>query len=101
MQISFPVSPHTYLEKLGIVFEDADAIREHLHCWLNAPYAAYVELLALFDLALYLARDRLGAAVRGDVIEFREVVGRQFQVEARIQWLEFLRSCHPNSPVVW
>ena len=99
--VTFSASPHSYLEKLGIVFEDADAVRVRFDYWLNVPYAAYVELLTLFDLALYLARDRLDAAVRGDIIEFRDVVGKQFQVEARIQWLEFLRSCHPKSPVVW
>ncbi|KAH6881450.1 hypothetical protein BKA58DRAFT_2461 [Alternaria rosae] len=30
--VTFPASPHTYLEKLGIIFEDADGIRGHLEC---------------------------------------------------------------------
>jgi hypothetical protein len=99
--IDFPEGPNSYLEKLTLVFEPADAIRKHFDNWLAMPQESYAELLRLQDLALYLARDRLDAAGRGDTARFREVVARQVQFAARFEWLEFLGRCHPGSPVVW
>ncbi|CAA9956464.1 HRD1 HRD ubiquitin ligase complex ER membrane component [Pyrenophora teres f. maculata] len=100
-QVTLPAEPHSYLDKLALVFEPAQMICENFHNWFNVPMDAYTELLKLTDLALYLARDRLEAAIRGDAVMFRDVVARQLQVGARIEWLEFLERCHPNSPSVW
>ncbi|KAF7577607.1 HRD1, HRD ubiquitin ligase complex, ER membrane component [Pyrenophora tritici-repentis] len=100
-QITLPTEPHSYLAKLALVFEPAQMICDNLHNWFNVPMDSYTELLKFSDLALYLARDRLEAAIRGDVVMFRDIVARQLQVGARIEWLEFLERCHPNSPSVW
>jgi hypothetical protein len=100
-QIDFLAGPNSYLEKLTLIFEPADAIRKHFNNWLAMPQESYAELLRLQDLALYLARDRLDAAGRGDTARFREVVARQVQFASRFEWLEFLGRCHPGSPVVW
>lgn len=100
-QITLPAEPHSYLAKLALIFEPAQKICENLHNWFNIPTDSYTELLGLSNLVLYLARDRLEAAIQGDVSKFRDVVARQLQVGARIEWLEFLERCHPNSPSVW
>ncbi|CAE6995312.1 hypothetical protein PTNB73_04638 [Pyrenophora teres f. teres] len=100
-QVTLPAEPHSYLDKLALVFEPAQMICENFHNWFSVPLDSYTELLKLTDLALYLARDRLEAAIRGDAVMFRDVVARQLQVGARIEWLEFLERCHPNSPSVW
>ncbi|KAF1833685.1 hypothetical protein BDW02DRAFT_500035 [Decorospora gaudefroyi] len=96
--VHLPVEPHSYLDKLTLIFEPADAIRKDLHNWNNEPRDSYAEYLRLSDLALYLTRDRLHAAIRGDTDRFREVVAQQVQIGSRIVWLEFLWRCHPNSP---
>jgi hypothetical protein len=99
--IVFLVEPHSYLEKLTRIFEPADAIRKHPDNWLIMPHESYAELLRLQDLALYLTRDRLDAAAKGDTVRFRETVVQQMQVAAKIEWLEFFGRCHPGSPAVW
>ncbi|RMZ74668.1 hypothetical protein GMOD_00003737 [Pyrenophora seminiperda CCB06] len=100
-QITLPAEPHSYLAKLMLIFEQPQKICENFYNWFTVPMDSYSELVRLSDLALYLARDRLEAAIRGDIVKFHEVVTRQLQVGARIEWLEFLEKCHPSSPAVW
>ena len=100
-QVTLPAEPHSYLAKLVLIFEPAQKTCENFHTWFNVPTDSYAELLSLSNLVLYLARDRLEAAIQGDVARFRDVVARQLQVGAQIEWLEFLERCHPNSPSVW
>jgi hypothetical protein len=99
--IDYLEGPNSYLEKLTLIFEPADAIRKHFDNWLIMPQESYAKLLRLQDLALYLARDRLDAAGKGDTAQFRKAVAQQMQVVARLEWSEFLVRCHPGSPMVW
>ena len=63
-QIILPAEPHPYLAKLALIFEPAQKICENLHNWFNVPTDSYTELLGLSDLVLYLARNRLEAAIK-------------------------------------
>jgi hypothetical protein len=101
VKIAFPQDPHSYLGKLTLIFEPADAIRKNLGNWPAIPDVSYAESLRLQDLALYLARDRLEAADRGETARYREFVAQQQQVAARIEWLQFLGRCHYDWLVVW
>lgn len=91
-----PETPHSFADKLNLLFEPVDDIRNRLSLW--GPYADGVvsEWSRLKDLGMYLARDRLAAVVENDVVRYRNVVLLQVQVGARRLWLQFLRRVLPG-----
>jgi hypothetical protein len=83
MQFVVSEAPHSFLDKLALVFEPADDICEHMLHWLPDPEGTYADCSRINDLMLYLARQRLEAAIKRDVMKHREIVVLQVQAGAR------------------
>ena len=101
IQLVVPEAPHSYPNKLALVFEPANDIREHMLHWPPSPEDAYAERFRIDDLVLYLARDRLDAAIKKDVVKYREIVVLQVQAGARRAWLAFRARCYPDASPDW
>jgi hypothetical protein len=89
-------SPHSALEKLGLVLEPAEEIRRRLHYWEAHIGGLGLEWAGLKDNGAYLARERLAALIKGSAARYKEAVLMQMQVGARRQWLEFIERVLPE-----
>ncbi|KAF2792616.1 hypothetical protein K505DRAFT_387150 [Melanomma pulvis-pyrius CBS 109.77] len=92
-----PSRPHSFLDKLALVFIPANEIRLQLSRQdFDSVYQMRSEWINLRQLALYLARDRMQAVLEDNVQRFGETVELQVQAWARRMWIQFLKHSHPS-----
>ncbi|KAF2110701.1 hypothetical protein BDV96DRAFT_479154, partial [Lophiotrema nucula] len=94
--IQFPPEPYTHLAKLIIIFEPADVIRCQLLRYRFQMSRIAEENADLILRLRYIARDRLAAALSGDVERYRSVIREQVHLRARQFMFIFLNYWHPD-----
>jgi hypothetical protein len=94
-RISVPSQPHSYIDKLTVIFRPADEVRKRIVSQVYDTKKVATEADVLGRCAAYLARDRLRAVIDQDKELFQTTVQLQAQVFARRAYFGFLFWSHP------
>ena len=97
MELKNTTGPHSFTNKLMLVFEPADEVRKRLKYW--QPHGADIgrERAQLRDLGVYLAYERMTAVSERNITGYREAVLKQTYAIAQRLWIEFLDGVLPHA----